>query len=202
MAIDKTMTDGELQAFCNDPSRVHYCCMAMRVGISGWMTQVEFTFFKPDTEANNDFVLSFIKFPFVEGEAPSIVNMWMMVSVPRTHQERVEGLLWQHGLRKTLPGNLPMVIDQHGQHVFPVKGPNIFYLENHNKGAENVMYKNDPKRLKEAHDHESAYVEKFHAEHRAWLATPEGKAEAEAYWKKYNLGGPPEEEPPSPGRRF
>lgn len=170
----------EIALHCRNPELMSYVVLAMRVGVMGFLTQMEYTYYKPDTDKNDQFTLAFMKWPL------DATMHWVIMSIPILDAPKADALLWQHGLKAAAPGFIHMVIDHKGQHEIPIQGPNVRYLENH---GQNVMYSNDPVKMKAAREHENEWIEKIHADHRTWLNTPEGRAEAEAYWKKHNISG-------------
>lgn len=181
--MQQPITLEEIKEKCLVPGKSNFAVLAWRVGVNGWMTELEYTHFKPDTEANNDFWLSLMKWP------DDSKMLWVIVTIPSSYEKIALALLWKHGL-KTMVGHTHMAIDSKGPHVFPLQGENVFCLENHSQGGPNVIYTNDPTKLAEARQHERDNIcAKFHREHEAWLRTPEGMKEAVAYWKKYNIGG-------------
>lgn len=175
----------EVRERCNDPNLVSYCSMLVRPGIHAWTVELEYTMFKPDTEANMGFHLATMKWP---GDMPLPAGLWCVATFEKRAQIFAEGILWKHGLRKIEQGSIPMVLGGGKQQVFPIKGPNVFYLENHSKGASNVIYTNDPEKQRIAWEHEVKQTQVFFDEHKRWLATPEGKAEADAFWAKHPEG--------------
>jgi hypothetical protein len=178
-------TKEEVIKFCSNPQLVNYYCFISRPGIYAWMVEVEYTKFKPDTPANDGYHLLFSEYP----EKKPIPELTMMImSIDKSGQEFAESILWKHGLKRCRAGMVAMVIDSKGPHEFFLQGPNVFCLENHNKGAENVIYKNDPEKMAKAREHEMEQVRKFFDEHKKWIESPEGKIIAEAYWKKNPTG--------------
>ncbi len=192
-----TPTLDEVIEFTNDTNKVHYASMGNRMGINGWLTQVEYTYFKPDTPMQEKFDMTVMKWP------DDLEMIWVIASMPIEFEERATHLLWQHGL-KVAGVNDPsgekytfMVIGgPEGKQTFPLQGDTVRCLENHNQGAQNVAYTNDPEKIRAAYEHEEKQIiAKFHADHAAWLATPEGFAEAEVYWKTRPDIYPPEQKP-------
>lgn len=171
---------------CADPNHVSYCAMMMRPGVHGWITELEYTMFKPDTDANDGFHLVTIKWP--DGVPPP-VGLYAVAIFERRAQAFAESILWKHGLRKITEGFVQMVINPGGKiDKFPITGRNIFFLENHSKGAANVIYSNDPVKIQTAWEHELKQTQKFFDEHKRWLDTPEGRASFKAYWAKHPEG--------------
>jgi hypothetical protein len=182
--IDPAQKDKIIQ-FCSNPNLVNYTFLMLRPGVYGWMVELEYTKFTPDTEANNGFHMFVCKFPEIE---PIDALTMCVVSIDKSGQEFADALLWNHGLKKVGPNKTFVCIGPHGQEEFFVHGPNTYVLENHSKGAKNVVYTNDPEKLRKAREHESQLAERFFLEHEAWLNTPEGKAIADAYWARHPSG--------------
>lgn len=171
-----------LDPIIKDPNMVTYCSLILRPGITAWITEIEFTMFKPDTDANDGFHVAIIKWP------ESVPLEYCVVVFEKRAQAFAESILWRNGLRKVTEGFTQMMMGGGKIEKFPIIGPNVFFLENHSKGASNVLYTNDPVKLKAAREHEWSQTQKFHDEHKRWLATEEGKATAEAFWKKHPEG--------------
>jgi hypothetical protein len=171
---------------CADPNHVSYCGMMMRPGIHAWTVEVEYTQFKPDTDANDGFHLATVRWP---EDVPPPIGLYAVIIFEKRAQEFAESILWKHGLKKVREGFVQMVISPKGTtQKFPITGPNVFFLENHSKGASNVIYTNDPVKIQAAWEHEVKQTQKFFDEHQRWLATPEGKAIADAFWAKHPEG--------------
>lgn len=181
---------------CSDPKWAVFVAMWDRVGLKGWMTNLEYVYFRPDTPANLDFYLTIMQWPEHER------MYWAIVRIPREQQGVAHALLWQHGLKvagsRDPEGGpyVPIMIDSKGIHRFPFAGEHIFFLENHSQGAKNVAYTNDPDKIKAAEAHEDTIIQKFHDEHEAWLSVPENYAAAEAFWESRPDLYPPEKKPP------
>lgn len=187
----------EIQHRCANPKQVVFASMQDRIGLVGWMTQLEYTYFRPDTPANEDFNLYIMKWP---DDDPFY---WVLVQIPKTHEKIAKELLFDHGLKvggendaKGPRGYTFILFDHNGKHEFPIQGENVFCLENHSKGTDHVAYTNDKEKLKSAKEAEDAIVKRFHDEHDAWLAVPENLAAAEAYWASRPDIYPPEQPAP------
>jgi hypothetical protein len=83
----------QIKLRCLSPGKTTFTCMADRPGIMGWMTQVEYIYFKPDTDANDDFWLITMNWP---EDNPML---WVVITIPTTFEEKCVALLWQHGLK-------------------------------------------------------------------------------------------------------
>jgi hypothetical protein len=195
----KFPTTEELQARCADPSTVVFASMWDRIGITGWMTQLEYTYFRPDTPANEQINVFMMKWP------DNFPMFWVLVQIPRTHEKVAKELLYFHGLKvggendpEGARGYTFMVLGPKGEEKFPLQGENIFCLENHSKGTKHVAYTNDPEKLKAAKAAEDEIVKRFHDEHETWLSDPDNYAAAEAYWASRPDLYPPEQQPPPP----
>jgi hypothetical protein len=176
----------EIQARCADPDMVSYCSMMMRPGIHGWTVELEYTMFKPDTDANEGFHLATMRWP---EDIPPPIGLYVVVTFEKQAQTFAESILWKHGLRKVTEGFVQMMIGSGGRvEKFPIRGPNIFFLENHSQGAPNVIYTNDPVKIRAAWEHEVQQTQKWFDEHKRWLDTPEGRASFKAYWAKHPEG--------------
>jgi hypothetical protein len=167
------------------------------------MTQLEYTYFRPDTPKNEEFFLSVMKWP------EDVQMLWAIVKVPRAYEKAARELLWQHGLKvggENDPGQeyTFIVIGPEGPQKFPLEGENVFCLENHSKGAGHVAYTNDPEKINAAEEAEKEICKRFRDEHEEWLAIPENYAAAKAYWDSRPDIYPPEQpDPPAPEtRRF
>jgi hypothetical protein len=149
------------------------------------MVELEYTKFKPDTDANDGFHMMVCTFPEEEPLEQLTIGV---ISIDQSGQVFAESTLWDHGLKKSPPGMTIACMTPKGREEFFLHGPNTFVLENHSKGSEHVVYTNDPVKLAKAREHEHAYAQRFFDAHRKWLETPEGLAEAQAYWKKHPSG--------------
>lgn len=167
---------------CAQPGMVSYCALLMRPGLNAWIVEIEYTMFKPDTDANDGFHLAYVAWP---DDCPV---PYCVATFEERAQEFAESILWKHGLRKVNKGFTQVVLGGGKAERFPIEGPNIFFLENHSKGASNVIYTNDPVKIEAARKHETEQCQKFFDEHKRWIETPEGKAIANAYWAKHPTG--------------
>lgn len=182
---DKPASKEDIIRECSQPDRRNYCSFLMRPGFWAWSVELEYTKFKPDTDANDDFHLMVSMFPEKDPIPQLIIGV---VSIDKSGQEFAESILWKHGLRKCDPGLTIKCLGPGGEEDFFLYGPNIFVLENHSKGAINVVYTNDPVKMMAAFAHEQQQVQRFFDEHKAWIKTPEGRAIADAYWKRHPSG--------------
>lgn len=177
-------TTEEIQAVCNDPNKVTYCCFSFRPGIRAWMTEIEITKFRPGTLRNDDFHMVLMKWP--EG----LDALWIIIIFDKSEQKFAESILWKNGLRKVKDGFTQHVINPHDKTIekFPISGPNVFFLENHSKGAANVVYSNDPVKIQAANELEDKQCQVFFDLHDEWLKTPEAQVAMAEYMKKHPDG--------------
>jgi len=175
----------EIREKCADPDMVNYCAMMMRPGIHAWTTELEYTMFKPDTDANDGFHLATMRWP---ESVPPPLGLYVVATFEKRAQQFAESILWKNGLRKVTEGFTQVLIGGGKVEKFPLSGPNIFFLENHSKGAANVIYSNDPVKIQAAWEHEVKQAQRFFDEHKRWLDTPEGRASFKAYWAKHPSG--------------
>lgn len=190
-----------------NPDYVTYCSLEMRPGVRAWMTEIEYTKFRPGTLDNDDFHLGVLRWP--DGQWGMF---YLIICFHRSVQEFAESILWRNGLRKCEEGSYPMMFGNTEKTVdisdimktgslefkvmgpepkweeFPLKGNGIFFLENHSKGAANVLYSNDPKKMEEARKLEDAQQQVFFDAHEEWLKTPEAKSAMAEYIKKHPGG--------------
>jgi hypothetical protein len=194
----------KIVAQCSDPRFAVFVSMWDRIGVKGWMTNLEYVYFRPDTPKNDEFNITIMKWPTTE------MMFWAIIRIPREHEKLAKDLLWRHGLKvcgeRDPEGGpyVPIVIiggpePEGGIHKFPFHGEHVFFLENHSKGAPNVAYTNDPEKIGLAQEHEEQMIAQYHKEHEEWLAVPENYAAAEAFWESRPDIYPPEKKPP---RRF
>jgi hypothetical protein len=179
-------TKDEILKECNRPDRRNYVCLMMRPGFYSWIVELEYTFFKPDTDANDGFHLMLSMWPDNEPPIPALTMG--VVSIDQSGQAFAESILYDHGLKAIGPNKAFILVGPHGTEQFFVHGDNTWVLENHSKGAENVVYTNDPVKLKAAWEHEQQQAQRFFDAHAAWLTTPEGEAQFKAYWDKHPEG--------------
>jgi hypothetical protein len=71
--------------------RATFCVMAERPGVLGWLTQVEYTWFKPCTDDNDKFWLATLRWPYTEDPKQGL--LWMVVTIPTSHEDRALYLL-------------------------------------------------------------------------------------------------------------
>lgn len=153
----------------------------LRPGFYSWMVEVEYTQFKPDTDANELFHMAVCQWP---KDAPLLIGV---ISIHKSGQAFADSILAKHGLKRSPPGMvLRMLGGQKRIQDFFVKGPNTCVLENF--GKNNVAYTNDPVKRTEAFEKESELAQTFFDAHKQWLETPEGKAQYDAYWAKHPSG--------------
>lgn len=178
----RNVTLEEVKERVYKPDVVNYVGMMMRPGIYAWCVEVEYTMFKPDTEANEDYHLGTMAWP---KDWPPPWNIYLIASFHKRGQMFAEKILWRHGLKKVAPGHIITALTgEKGPEQFPLVGDNVFYLENHSKGAANVVYTNDQEKIRVAWEHERQQAQVFFDAHAKWLETPEGKAEFDAFWAK------------------
>jgi hypothetical protein len=172
------------EVICN-PDYVTYCSLDTRPGVRAWMTEIEYTKFRPGTLDNDDFHLGILKWP----DGPWGMR-YLIICFHRSVQEFAESILWKNGLRKTEEGTFPIMMGgPEGIQKFPLADyNNVFFLENHSKGAENVIYSNDPVKIKAARELEDKQCQVFFDSQMKWLASPEGIAALAEYLKKHPDG--------------
>lgn len=176
-------TDEEIQAVCNDPNNVSYVCMGFRPGIRAWMTEIEVTRFRPGTLRNDEFHMVLMKWP------DGVPLLWLIIIFDKSEQEFAESILWKNGLRKVEEGFTQMVMGgKKGLEKFPITGDNVFFLENHSKGAANVFYSNNPEKMNAAKELEDRQCQVFFDQHTEWLKTPEAEKEIAEYMKRHPEG--------------
>lgn len=170
-------TLAEIQTVVDEPDMVTYYGLLGRPGMYGFMVELEYTKFKPDTDANDDFHMAIVTWP--EG----IGLKWVLIIFHQSEQGFAESILWKHGLRRVKEGYVGIIIGgPEGAQKFPIKGPRCFCLENH---GPNVVYTNDPVKMQAAWDHEKQMVEHFFEDHKKWFEDPANQEVIEAYWKKH-----------------
>jgi hypothetical protein len=169
-------TTEEIQAICDDPKYVSYCSMLFRPGVRAWMTEIEYTRFRPGTLRNDEFHVANMRWP---DESPPMI--WLIIIFDKSEQQFAESILWKNGLRKVREGFVQKAITSKGVEHFPIKGPNIFLLENHVQGGSNVVYTNNPDKMKAASELEDRQCQVFFDAHEEWLKTPEAAVEIAAY---------------------
>jgi hypothetical protein len=175
----QTATLEELKQICSLPDTVSYCVLMQRPGVAAWAVELEYTKFKPDTDANLRFHLSITEWPHDSD------MMYWIVTFHKSAQAFADAILWKNGLKKVREGHIPAVISGGWIQRFPIKGPNIFHLQNF---GNNVLYLNDPVKRQKAWEHEKNQCQKFYDEHKRWLLTPEGRATQEEFWRKHPSG--------------
>ena len=174
----------QLAEVISNPDYVTYCSLEMRVGVRAWMTEIEYTKFRPATLDNDDFHLAIMKWP--DGD---ISLRYLLIIFHRSAQQFAESILWRNGLKKMPEGFTQMIIGgKEGKQEFPLQGPTIFWLENHTQGAPNVVYSNDPVKMKAARELEDAQCQVFYDSQAEWLETEEGKAKLAEFLKKHPEG--------------
>jgi hypothetical protein len=171
-----------VQDVSDNPNYVTYCAFAPRPGVRAWMTEIEYTRFRPGTIRNDDFHVAIIKWP--EG----LMAQWLAIIFHKSEQQFAESILWKNGLRKVEDGFTQKVIGSEGVQDFPISGPNVFFLENHSKGGGNVVYTNDPIKIKAAEELEDKQCQVFFDAHEEWLKTPEAAEEVAAFLKEHPDG--------------
>jgi len=114
-------TEEELRRFSNDERFVHFVGMATprRPGVMLFAIKLEFWYFPPDTEKNDDFVLHRIEWQSM---------LWMVVSIPRQYMDLAKKIAAESGLR--IVDGIPTIITPEGTQPFPMGSDNVFALEN------------------------------------------------------------------------
>ena len=114
-------TEEELRRFSNDERFIHFVSMSTprRPGVMLFAIKLEYRYFPPGTERNDDFVLHVINWQ----------NMiWMLVSIPRECMSLAKKIAAESGLR--IVDGIPTIITPEGTQPFPMGSDNVFALEN------------------------------------------------------------------------
>ncbi len=174
-----------LRDACTELGRASFVVMADRPGVQTWAAQVEHTWFRPDTEDNDNFLVCMLRWPY--DEEPKNGLLWWIVTIPTAYEDQAMSLLWRNGLQAMVGKTHIMLGGKEKYQEFPVQGPHVFPLENHSKGAKNVIYSNDPVAMAKARQHERLAVARIAQAHREWLSTPDGWRISHRYWAKHGL---------------
>lgn len=113
----------EVQQRASDQSKIHLICLANRPSLNYFMTKLEYTYFPPRTPKNAEFDLTFIKWP---DEAEGM--LWTMISVPAESLDIVKKTLEEAKMK--IANGVPILFTGKGEQWFPIRGSNVFSLEN------------------------------------------------------------------------
>jgi len=114
-------TEEELRRFSNDERFIHFVSMSTprRPGVMLFAIKLEYRYFPPGTERNDDFVLHVINWQ----------NMiWMLVSIPRECMSLAKKIAAESGLK--IVDGIPTIITPGKTQPFPIGSDNVFTLEN------------------------------------------------------------------------
>mgnify|MGYP001308699587 CR=1 FL=1 len=113
-------TEQEIIKTCQSPDRFNIVCMLSRPGATLFMIKLEYTYFIPGTDANNDFLvwqMSFDGLPF------------FLLSIPANKKDLAYKVAGETGMK--ISDGIPILIGGGTEQVFPVRGDNTFTLTNH-----------------------------------------------------------------------
>lgn len=132
-----TTSEADIRSRSYDPEKTVIIGMPDRLGVKGFIVQLEHRLFPPaDARQNDLFELFIMKWQEI---------LWMVVSIPREYEGRARELAKEHGVKLAdgIPmtfGDLPFTVllsnrpseATAGQGLvgFPVDGPRAFTLEN------------------------------------------------------------------------
>ena len=153
MTVEPIPTQSIQQFIDENPDYIHVVGMIVpyRPGVRLCMTRVEYEAFIPDTPQNEFFRLHLINWQEC---------LWAMFSVPQTARAFVERIAQECGLRIT--NGLPAIFNSKGMHEFPVRGNQVFAVEN---TPNHPIYLNKPKVTTELRLAEDAQLESIFAVH-------------------------------------
>ena len=116
----------ELQRAADDPTRFHIVGDMNRIGVSFFMTKLEYTHYPPRSVANHLFEFRILKWP------ANFPLVWAIASIPIEDRPLAEALLPDCGLR--LANGTPIILGLGGEkdEFFPMQGDRVFSLENSN----------------------------------------------------------------------
>lgn len=131
--LSENLTDEEFTSLSKDEDKLFIVCMGGRPGIQLFFTDLEYNHFIPGTPINDRFNVLLEKW---EGMA------WVVIEVPMKYQSLVSEVAERNGMR--IADGIPMILGEDVS-AFPLKGDNVFTLEN---APDSVIYKGAEARAK------------------------------------------------------
>lgn len=112
----------DLKRAAEDPTRFHIVGDMNRIGVSLFMTKLEYTHYPPRSGKNHLFEFRILKWP------DDFPMYWVIASIPIEDRSLAELLIPECGLR--LANGIPMMLGGGKDHVFPMEGDRVWCLEN------------------------------------------------------------------------
>jgi len=105
-----------------NPSKFYLVCLCLRNGTSQVMTRLEHFYYPPETEKNDEFELSISTWN---------EQMYAIIGIPIGDREICEKVVKMEGMR--IADGVPTLISNGAYEYFPMRGPNVFTLENNTR---------------------------------------------------------------------
>lgn len=140
----------DLKRAAEDPTRFHICGDMNRIGVSLFMTKLEYTHYPPRSGKNHLFEFRILKWP------DDFPMYWVIASIPIEDREMAELLIPECGLR--LANGIPMMLGGGKELVFPMSGDRVWCLEN---SSGHPIYNNNQAEIKKLKAEQDAEVEKI-----------------------------------------
>ncbi len=116
-------------AFAADERLIHYACMAARPGFEELSAKLEHTHYKPLTVRNELMSVRALLWNDIT---------WFVISIPSKEKHLLEDMAGTYGMR--VANGVPMMFGHNCRMHFPIRGKNVFTLEN---VAGHPVYRND-----------------------------------------------------------
>lgn len=114
----------ELQRLADDPTRFHIVGDMSRIGVTLFMTKLEYMHYPPRSGKNHLFEFRILKWP------AGYPLIWVIASIPIEDRPLAEALIPDCGLR--LANGTPIILGGAKEEFFPMQGDRVFSLENSN----------------------------------------------------------------------
>lgn len=149
------MTSKEIQEFVdNHPEMNFYAGMLVpaRPGVRLCMVRMEYENYIPDTPSNDNFQLFLMKWQDMT---------WALMGILAGDVDKLIKIAADCGVQ--IADGVPTVFSGDGVDVFPVRGGQVFSLEN---TKDHVVYQNDPNKLAILFEMENGTIEEILEDHR------------------------------------
>ena len=150
-------TEEKIQAFVNNTRFVHFLCLIIprRPGVLLFSVKLEYSYFPPNTQKNEEYRLHMINWEDMT---------WSMISIPEEYSHMAHGVADEVGVR--IADGIPHTSTDGLKtlRAFPIKGNNVFTIEN---VKESEVYVNDSKIIQRLYDEEDVQIQRIITE--CWL---------------------------------
>lgn len=139
-----------LQKIANNKSKVSFIIQTDRLGSLLFCVKLEHEYFSPRSEKRN----SLFEFSIVSW--PLNILRWFVVTIPKEDYNLAEIVANETGMK--IAPTIPLMIYDGKEEIFPMKGDNVYSVENNSKS---IIYTNDIKLIEERKEAEKIECDKI-----------------------------------------